>query len=114
MINKLMSGVLALSFSLPALSTVDCRGTINDIAVSRFGEIRLKTSFKPNQWFTVCKLDGSWNNISTDTCKMWASEIQLAYAAEKDVSIYYPDGTDCANMPSYEDAFKPDWVILRK
>lgn len=112
--KKIVACLIGLSCSFTAYASQVCSGNVNDIAVNRHGEVRIKTTFKSDNWFTVCKLDGTWNDISSDTCKVWISELQLGLAANKTIHIYYPDGTSCSDMPYHADATRPDWVIVSK
>lgn len=110
--RTVLAGLLALC-STNASATVICSGNIKNIAVRYTGEVRLVTSFQNGDWhFTICNVTAEWKGIPTDVCKMWASQAQVAYAADRLINIYYPDGTSCATLTG-DTTPRPDWFILK-
>lgn len=104
---------LAVVGSINAGATEICGGKIKNIAVRHTGEVRLITTFQSSDaHFTICNIDSPWKGVSTNVCKMWVSQAQVAYAAERHINLYYPDGTSCATFVG-ESVPRPDWFILK-
>ena len=108
-ISKLFQ-LLVLTFISTSAFATHCVGKVNEVAISSGGEVRLITDFRKS-YFTICKVDGSWNEIATTTCMVWFSQAELAYKNQTNLKIMYPEGIDCNEFPHYGDAPKPGWII---
>ena len=101
--------VLSL-FTASMTHAVRCVGKVKEVAISSGGEVRLVTDFR-SIYFTVCNVNGTWNSIAATTCMAWMSQAQLAYNNNKNLTIFYEEGTDCNNFPYYGSAPKPGFLI---
>jgi len=72
--------------------------------------LRILTDFK-SDYFAVCNVNGTWNDIPTPTCIAWYGQLAMAYKDKTPIEIYYPDDNDCNNFPSYTNAPRPDYII---
>ena len=110
-LRKNLFALILLCTGLPAFSSVICEGNVKNVAVKNDGLVRLIATFQSSEsHFTICNLESSWNSVSTNVCKYWLSQAQVAYAADKKMKFYYPDGTVCSTISSSNP--KPEWLIL--
>ena len=109
---KLLSLIFATLFSATSHATVVCEGKVKNVAVNQGGLVRLVASFQTaNAHFSICSLTSQWEGISEEVCKVWVSQAQISYSANRTLSIFYPDGTVCATVNTSNP--KPEWLILK-
>jgi hypothetical protein len=107
------SGVLLIIFGASVYADVKCVGDVDDIAIRSNGELRITAGFHAEaEFFTVCNIETALWGIDPKVCSAWLSQVQAASTSGKDISVFYPDGTDCSSFPTGIFAPTPKWMIL--
>jgi len=63
----------------------------------------------------VCKMDGSWEGVSTETCKSYQSIFQHAMSSKAIIRVEYKNPVDitaCNQVPSWGNSIKPHGIEM--
>ena len=112
--KKLISTLLLLLLSKSVFAeTLWCTGKILNTYVSSGSGVFVKPDW--GNWKLLCGLDGSRNEISTETCQAWLSMAQVSIAADKAVTIKLEDVSgECSTQADNGSFPKPVYVQLVK
>jgi hypothetical protein len=89
-----------------------CGGTIKNIYIDYNGDVFINGSWR-NQHTRICNVASELDGVPVDTCKSWVSYVQVAYVAQKNVTLHYNDIDSCESIPSYTSAPRPTYVMLK-
>lgn len=93
-------------------ATIYCGGTVVSLYVSDAGEVVFQPSYR-SDYTQVCSLSGSWQDVSTETCYAWYSQLIAAKTHSKEVLLQYSvTGLTCATLPTYAASLKPAYVMV--
>lgn len=95
-----------------AQGAVWCNGTINASWVDVSGHVYILASWHISHT-QICNLSAVWKGVSPEICASWMAKMDAAVSAAREVTVYYPDETDCAAVPTYTAASAPNNVMLR-
>ncbi len=107
--------VLALlCISMSAFSEdLICKGKVDNFYISDTSGLYVDPDW--GGWKRICSLDSEYNGISTDTCTAWLSAVQIALAADKDLSIKLADASgDCESQADNSGFPKPKYLKVSK
>ncbi|XOV78021.1 MAG: hypothetical protein ACFHVJ_13845 [Aestuariibacter sp.] len=111
-LNKIFVYITLL---IPCLANaLVCTGNVNAVETLYTGIVRVSTTSGAPQKAYLCKLDGSWEGVSSDTCKSWLSYAQIAKTSGQKLSVVY-SGTpsiECSELPINSASYRPYNVIL--
>lgn len=100
-----------LSSAAPASAAVWCNGRITQVYTERGGGLLILPSFR-NQWIQICSVQTEWKGILPQTCNAWASTVISGMLAGKAFTVAYTELDDCAQIPDYQNAPSPAYVML--
>ena len=111
----LFCAALALLF-VPVWSAADslsCQGTVDDLYVHKNGGVFAKGSWR-GTWTQFCSLEEEWKGVSTSTCFGWYNLLLTMQREGATAKIRYSDSQEsCDNLPAYNKAVPPDYVMMR-
>lgn len=93
-----------------------CEGWVDRVITYKTGEISIWSSWRQD-WTHVCNVDASWKEVTTQVCWGWFAQLNQAVNERLYVVAWYgdlPDGSTCANLPTYHGAPSPLYVLVRR
>jgi hypothetical protein len=100
------------TFPTVAQAAVVCGGPVKNMYVNSFGNVYILGTWL-NTYQQVCNLNAEWNGISTTTCKGWLSILEVATAANLNVTINI-NAASCTSIPTYESAPPPNYIMINQ
>lgn len=91
-----------------------CSGTVGAVWVESHGGVQISGSWR-NDHTKICNINGNWNGVDKEVCKAWLSQVQIAKASGKEVTLRYSSNTveSCSQIPNYSGAPAPHYVMLK-
>ncbi|CAH7156267.1 Cytochrome c family protein [Vibrio chagasii] len=90
---------LTLFASLIGIAKADvqyCRGYIEDWDLTRNGYFYVDSDWNDSKESQrICSIEGAFDDISAETCKIWISTVMSAAVAKKRVTMKYRDAVSC-------------------
>lgn len=90
-----------------------CDGKIEDWEVAKWGTLYVDGDWNSsNESHALCKLDGTRNGVSVETCKAWLLTVQDAASRNLDVRLKYLDIQDCDSQTigTWSNAKTPEYI----
>ncbi|OCH47771.1 hypothetical protein A6D96_17825 [Vibrio cyclitrophicus] len=73
-----------------------CRGYIQDWDLTRNGYFYVDSDWNETEESQrICSIEGAFDDISVETCKIWISTVMSASVAKKRVTMKYSDVVSC-------------------
>lgn len=96
----------------PAVA-VDCTGTLTSINLSATGRVSITgTIYSDLQGRDVCNLNAPYSGtVPTSVCRGWLSNLLMASATGKRVTIQYTNSNTCSSQPTWDTAPAP-WAVI--
>lgn len=102
---------IALATTCASAAEQWCTGTVSNLFVSSNGNVEVQTSWLGN-YVLVCNQNQTSGGVSPTTCLSWMSLLRNAIERKAQTTIYYPNAPACAQIPPYETAPTPGYVML--
>jgi len=90
-----------------------CQGTVDRVWINHHGDVYAVPSWRGDH-IRICNLKGSDGRTDTVTCSTWYSQLSQAIKDARQTIIYYENIVSCAQIPTYESAPVPYYVMLYK
>jgi hypothetical protein len=94
-----------------AANAAYCDTKVNYLFIDNTGLAHAYLHIKPG-YVAFCNLNTNWKNISPVTCAGWVSMIRSAVARSAGVRFYYAESFKCTEIPDYQNAPSPGYIML--
>ncbi len=111
---------LVLVILMVALSSVAkanyllCIGKIDQFMTGKSGGVTVISQdiYGDGLGRDVCNIASQWKGVSSETCKIWASQLLAAFSSQTDARIVYTSSayTSCSTQASWDAAESPHTV----
>lgn len=91
-----------------------CIGNIDDWEVAKWGTLYIDGTWNGSgNSQTLCALDGSWKDVTTEACKAWMLTVQEAAKTSTKVKLKYEGVAGCkeADLGKYSTTIAPPQYI---
>lgn len=87
---------------------------VSNLWIRADGAVFIHPQFR-NDHIQVCNLNAEWKGVGTVTCLSWLSLMRSATARAGSSMLFYYSNSPaaCSNMPTYESAPAPYYVMLQ-
>lgn len=112
-IRAALAAAVLLFAANAARADVYCDGAVYEYLVYSDGNLMIRSYWRQD-WTVLCNMQGSWNNVSTETCFSWLAVVNAAKTNNKALGIYYSGNTACNALPTYSNAPTPVYVRIEQ
>jgi hypothetical protein len=107
-------GMLILGFLFCSAANAEpqwCNGLIKHSYLQNDGNLFIYGDWR-GQHTRVCNINNDSTGISVETCKGWLSMVLAAKISQTKVVVHYSDVPSCAEIPQYQLAPFPAYIMV--
>jgi hypothetical protein len=111
---KLFFSVVLTFFAVlagPAQAQQWCTTKVSNLYIHSSGLAHATLSAR-GDYVAFCNINTTWKNITPTQCASWLSLVRSGVARKANMIFYYNEATPCTQIPSYENAPAPGYIML--
>lgn len=111
-LTLLLLSTLTILISSPSFAgTQWCSGTISHTYIAKDGTLYIHGSWRKD-YTAICNVSQTRDGVNVEVCKGWLSMIITGKTTKTPMVIYYGNVPSCTEIPRYDDAPGPGYVML--
>ena len=88
-----------------------CTGVIRHTYINKQGNLYIFGDWR-NEHTQICNLNSLWQGVEPEVCKGWLSIALAAKLSGAKVTVQYNDVASCSEVPRYETAPSPSYIMV--
>jgi hypothetical protein len=103
--------ILIMFSSYASASSQWCSGTISRTYIAKDGTLFIFGSWR-NDYTAICNVNEIRDGVTVDVCKSWLSMVITGKTAQIPMIAYYSNVPSCTEIPKYNAAPSPGYIML--